>query len=329
MGMKCRSLLFIPLLSCLVFGAARANWEYSGYYVGDGTYADDGSRFTISLRGGAAIGMGGIKNEIGELNQLYYISPDGGTLYSAAGYLDCTDAGGCEDYVMAGYANLGDLPPTKDFDSFGFAAGASFGWTIPNKPQWRIELGWDHISESEYNASPFLEGDILLTGGANGDTIGSLPAVGTVQSQVTTDIISVMAFYDFYTGIQKPTRTMIPYVGFGVGYADIQTTLNFSDNFGDFSGIYELLPYGTSSQDDPLIQFYRSELDSVNIAALLSLGFSYGVTENMFFDFGARAAYVPRIRWALSNEDGTLHRDWFSAENVIYVNVMLGIRFEF
>ena len=327
--MRSRNLLVLPIILCaLVTGAARANWEYPGYYVGDGAYTDDGGRFTVSVRGGASIGMGGIKNEIGELTPLYYMSPDGGTIMSELGYYQCTDRGQCADFIPAGYVNIGDLPATQDFDSFGFAAGASVGWTIPNASQWRIELGWDHISESEYNASPFIEGDAELFGGSVTNAVATI-ASGAVQSSVVTDIISVMAFYDFFEGVQKPTRKVVPYVGFGVGYADVTTTLNLSDPYGDLSGLYDLLPYGVKEQSDDVIQFYRSELSSANIAGLLSVGISYGITENMFFDFGARVAYIPRIRWALSNEDGSLHRDWFSAENAIYANIMLGIRFEF
>lgn len=318
----------MPVLSCLMFGAARANWEYPGYYVGEGAYTDDGSRFIVSVRGGASVGMGTIKNEIGELTPLYYMSPDGSVIMSDLGYYQCTDRGQCADYIPAGYVNLGDLPATKDFESFGFAAGASLGWTIPNSPQWRIELGWDHISESEYNASPFIEGEAPLFGGSVSDVTAVISS-GAVQSKVVTDIISVMAFYDFFDGIQKPTRTVIPYIGFGVGYADIKTTLQLSDPYGDLSGIYELLPYGVKEQDDSVIQFYRSELSSANIAGVLALGLSYGITENMFFDIGARVAYIPRIRWALSNEDASQYRDWFSAENAIYANIMLSLRFEF
>lgn len=318
----------MPVLSCLMFGAARANWEYPGYYVGEGAYTDDGSRFIVSVRGGASVGMGTIKNEIGELTPLYYMSPDGSVIMSDLGYYQCTDRGQCVDYIPAGYVNLGDLPATKDFESFGFAAGASLGWTIPNSPQWRIELGWDHISESEYNASPFIEGEAPLFGGSVSDVTAVISS-GAVQSKVVTDIISVMAFYDFFDGIQKPTRTVIPYIGFGVGYADIKTTLQLSDPYGDLSGIYELRPYGVKEQDDSVIQFYRSELSSANIAGVLALGLSYGITENMFFDIGARVAYIPRIRWALSNEDASQYRDWFSAENAIYANIMLSLRFEF
>ena len=327
MGMKKRrNLLLISAFATLVGGAAHANWEYPGYYVGDGAYTDDGSRFTVSVRGGASFGFGSIKNEIGELTPLYY--SDGTVLLSELAYEQGRAEGLYDDFSPVGYVNIGELPPTKDYESFTFAAGASVGWTVPNRPQWRIELGWDHISESEYNASPFLEGEAELMGTEQGGQI-ALISSGAVQSSVTTDIISVMAFYDFFDGVQKPMRTVIPYIGFGAGYADIKTILNMSDLYGDLSLSPDLYPYGQKAETLDPIQFYRSERNNSNIAALFAVGMSYGMTENMYFDFGARIAYIPRIRWELSNEDNTLHRDWFSSENTIYANIMFGIRFEF
>ena len=49
----------------------------------------------------------------------------------------------------------------------------------------------------------------------------------------------------------------------------------------------------------------------------------------MFFDFGMRLMYIPRVKWGLTNIDDTKHREFFSAENLIYINAMAGIRFEF
>ena len=46
-------------------------------------------------------------------------------------------------------------------------------------------------------------------------------------------------------------------------------------------------------------------------------------------DFGVRMAYLPRVTWGLTNADDTRHREYFSAENMIYVNALLGLRFEF
>ena len=320
--MKCRKLLLLPFLSCLVATLAHANWEYSGYYVGDGAYADDGSRFVVSLRGGASVSAATIKNQVGSLTSEYYYDPDSGVIMSA-GY--CGE--NCDQYTYAGIADLSELPPRTDFSALSFAAGASLGWTIPNKPQWRLELGWDHISESEYNSSPLYEGDLELTGGDIDGIVLHLTS-GAVQSSVTTDIISIMAFYDFYDGLQKPLRTVIPYVGFGIGYADSKTVLNLADLFGDLSESVDMGNFG-EMDDYGVVQFYRSETSSANIAGVLALGLSYGITESMYFDLGARLMYIPKIKWKLTNVDNTRNRDWFSAENMFLANIMLGIRFEF
>ena len=68
---------------------------------------------------------------------------------------------------------------------------------------------------------------------------------------------------------------------------------------------------------------------SVNIAVIGALGFSYGITEFTFLDVGARVMYIPSIKWELTNSDGSSHREWFSASNMIYTNFMVGLRFEF
>lgn len=306
-------------------GAGYANWQYPGTYVGDGVYTDDGSRFVISVRGGASMGFASIKNEMGALTAHYWT--DGVEPFSE---LLCGGPEGCAaaGYEYLGYGNVGSLHAADDFSETAFAAGASIGWTIPNRPQWRLELGWDHIGEMEYNAAPLFRGDVTLVGGTmNGKKLAV--ESGAVQSDVKTDIISAMAFYDFFDGLQKPARTIIPYIGFGVGYADTETTLNLSDIYGDLSEDIDLWKYGTIDESTGVINFYRSEKSNSNIAGVLAAGISYGITETTFLDLGARVMYVPKIKWALSNEDDSRHRDWFSAENMIYANIMLGLRFEF
>ncbi len=313
----------MPILSCLMAVPAVAGWQYPGEYLGDGWYADDGARFVISARGGAAFGMGAIKNEIGAVSIDYYILPDSEQIIP---WGQCNALGLCDDLEMAGYANLSDLSATKDFESFSFATGASIGWTIPNKPQWRLEAGWDHISETEYNSSPMFAGDIPLVDGA---WSSAYIESSSVNSKISTDIISVMAFYDFFDGLYKPTRQMIPYVGFGIGYGDTKTVLNLFDPYGDVSAQNEFSQYGEPDEDYGLTQFYKSEYNTSNVVGLAALGFSYGISESTFMDFGVRAIYLPRVKWELSNEDGSKHREFFSAENLFYVNAMLGLRFEF
>lgn len=320
--MRIKNLILLPLLSCAVFGAARANWQYAGNYLGDGAYADDGSRFVLSFRGGASASMGTIKNDMGSLSTAYYVGPDGGVIPELY-YQACVEDGGCADFTYAGVGELSHLPPTEDYSGFAFAGGASIGWTIPGRPQWRIEAGWDHITESEYNASPMLEGELTLDSGA----VVYVPS-GSVSSKVSTDIISLMAFYDFYDGLYKPVRDLIPYVGFGFGYSDSKTVLNLVDPYGDLSADVDLQNFGKPNEWG-VLQFYQSERHSANVAIMGAAGASYGITETMFLDFGARVAYIPKVTWALRNEDDTRHRNWFAAEDMIYLNFMLGLRFEF
>ena len=309
--MRKRFLFLLPVFAALFGNAAHANWQYDGEYIGDGWYSDDGSRFVISVRGGMSFGTAKIQNDLGDLTPAYYMESGGAPFPE----IICVRAGGCSGYTFAGYANLGELPVRDDkLDAFAFAAGASVGWTLPNRPQWRLEVGWDHINKSEYNQSPLLEGKTTLFDGAYTDAV--IVPSGAVQSDITTDVISAMAFYDFFDGLQKPLQTVIPYVGFGIGYADVQTVLNLSD------------PYGTPD-DNGVFQFYRAEKSNSTVAALAAVGVSYGLAENTFLDFGVRAMYIPKVKWQLTNSDDTKHRDWFSAKNLIYTNVMLGLRFEF
>lgn len=325
--MKYKNFIFIPLLACIFFNGAMANWQYPGTYVGDGWWQDDGARFVLSFRGGASVANAAIKNNMGSLTSEYYIDPTTGVVVSAEYWAACTDGGGCENYVYAGVGELAELPASKDFSSFSFAAGASIGLTIPNAPQWRMELGWDHITENEYNSSPLYEGEMNLVGGDVSD-VAIYVQSGSVQSTVSTDIISAMFFYDFFDGLYKPLREIIPYVGFGLGYADSKTIFNLSDLYGDLSSSVDLQNFGELDEYG-ILQFYRSETSSSNIAALVSAGFSYGLSEGVFLDLGARLAYISKIKWALTNKDNTRQRDWFSANNVIYANFMLGLRFEF
>lgn len=322
--MRSRIISFLSLFLCGFSMPALANWQYPGSYLGDGAYSDDGSRFVVSFRGGASLASAGIKNDIGSLTSEYYVNSDG-LVITAAYYDACGDA--CSGFEYAGAGELASLPAAKDFSSFAFAAGASVGWVIPNKTQWRIELGWDHVSESSYNSSPLFEGDMVLEGGNVSGVIVHAKS-GGVQSKVSTDVISAMAYYDFFEGTFKPLGQAIPYVGFGIGYADSKTILNLSDLYGDLSTSVDLQNFG-KLDDFGVLQFYRSEKSSANIAGVLAAGVSYGLSETMFLDLSARLMYIPKITWALTNEDGSRDRDWFSAENMFYTNVMLGVRFEF
>lgn len=307
-----------------VVDSAKANWQYyDGYNVN--SLFDDGARFVISGRGGFGFGFGGVKNKIGSLTTEYYYNPDTGGIITAATYDSCGTA--CGDYIYAGYGQLGELPAYKDYQEYSFVAGASLGFTVPYSPQWRIEVGLDHISETDYNVSPLFDGTLDLKDGYVGPLSIDVET-GGVQSTVTTDIISLMAFYDFFDGVQKPVSEIIPYIGFGVGYADSKTVFTLSDLYGDLSNIVELRNFGTLDEFG-VVQFYKSEINTSNIAAVGALGISYGFSEMMFLDIGARVAYLPRIKWELANVDNTRQREWFDVENMIYVNATIGLRVEF
>lgn len=324
--MRKGNILFLSLLGLLTAGNSFAGWQYPGEYVGDGWYQDDGSRFVMSARGGASIGIGSVQNRIGAIVTDYYVNEDFSLLATA---LQCqTQEGGCADWYHAGYASLNSVPPTKNLETFAFAGGLSLGLVMPNRPQWRIEAGWDQITESDYNASPMFSGEVELVGGQVSGLVAGLQS-GSVNSQLTTDVFSIMAFYDFFEGLAKPVRQFIPYVGFGIGYATTDTILNMSDPFGDIAYQQDLAQYGDIPEGVNMILFYRSKYSSVNIAGLLAFGASYGITEGVFFDFGMRMMYLSEIKWALSNYDNTKHREMFASENNIFLNAHIGVRFEF
>lgn len=303
---------------------ARANWEYESEYVAGGWYNDDGSRFVLSVRGGLSYGMAKIKNDIGDVSVNYYLnSVDDSVISQGLSVINC-GASGCSGYDPIGFGNIGDLSAKEEYKKLTFAAGASVGWVVPYYSNWRLEVGWDRITESDYNSSPLFQGDLTLS---SGEVV--TVASGGVHSTVSTDIVSAMAFYDFFDGLEKPLHSIIPYVGFGLGYANSSTEMQLTDLYGDLSLDMDLQQYGVREDDRSVLMFYKSKTETSNIAGILAIGASYGISERMFIDFGARFMYVPKIKWALSNEDDTRHRDWFSAENMFLTNLMLGLRFEF
>ncbi|MBR5904431.1 MAG: hypothetical protein IKZ49_02745 [Alphaproteobacteria bacterium] len=322
-----RILKYIPfMIMCMFANTAMAGWQYNGYYIKDGYYSDDGSRFIIGFNGGLSWGNASITNEVGSLQASYYMNSTTGVVISGTAYalLDSTQQA---EYVDIGIGDVSELKAKKDFSKTAFAAGAYIGFTIPNHPQWRLQAGYDHIAETDYDRIPLFEGDISLTSGYSAHVYSS-----GVKSTITTDIISIMAVYDFFEGNTKPMNTIIPYVGIGAGYSMSKTTLKLTDIFGDLSQDADLINYGTL-ENGILVFDNPNGSDkyptSNNIALLGTLGISYGINEYTYLDLNARVMYVPKISWQIANSDGTQHRDWFGAENMIYSNVMLGLRFEF
>ena len=316
--MRSRILHFIICACALNIGAAHANWQYSGEYTYDMSPYDNGERATVSLRGGMTDAMAKMKNEVGSIVNTFCVNPSTGEVILLEGN-SCSEYAGFQD---AGTGNYGDLK-ASDLSGVAFSGGASIGWILPDKPQWRLELGWDHFSEMDYNESPMFSGDMKLSGGGTVSVES-----GAIQSTISSDIISAMAYYDFFDGLQKPMRKAIPYIGFGFGYADVETVLNLSDPWGDLSQVEDLTNFGTVN-DNGVIQFYRSKTNTSTVAGIAALGFSYGLNKYLFFDFGARLSYIPNVKYRLVNSDDTRRMDLFSAKNLFYANVMLGIRFEF
>ena len=322
----------VKYLSFLIFFAATpafAGWQYNGYYVNDGYYNDDGSKFVMGIRGGLSIANAKMKNEIGSLDGYYYINPTTGMAVSQRYFADETEAEN-NGFTETAVGNIGTLPIKKKFSKTSFAAGASVGFTIPYHPQWRLEAGYDYISETKYNQVPLLEGELKVSGEYDG--IVHVSSTG-VASTVSTDVISAMAYYDFFDGNKKNINEIIPYVGFGLGYASSKTTLKLADIYGDLSTDSDMQNYGSIGSDG-VIQF-SSPSDkskypsSTNIAVIGTVGASYGITEYTFLDFNARVMYIPKIVWELVSSDASHHREWFSADNMLYTNFMVGLRFEF
>ena len=322
-AMMKKLLCVLSMIACLEMPAARADWEYDGVYVRDGHYEDDGRRFIILVRGGISYGIAKIKSDVGSLTVDYYY--DSATSSVIPGTV-CD--GACGAYEFIGYGSIGDLKPSEDYKALSFTGGAAIGWVLPWTPHWRFQVDWDYLSESEYNVSPLFKGDLPLHGGDNPDITSIKWKTGSVQSTITTNVLTAMAIRDFYDGWDKPLRKVIPYAGFGLGYADSDTVLNFYDAYGDLSLLGELVNYGELDSSN-IRQFYSSKKSSSNLAAVVTFGFSYGVSESFFLDTGFRFIYVPRIKWALGNADGSRSRDWFRAENMLFSNFLFGFRWEF
>ena len=326
--MKLKTSLF-SLAVMFIANSSFAGWQSDGYYVRDSYYRNDGSKLVISLRGGLSLANAKMTNEVGSLDAGYYMTDLNGDIISSLAY---RDAGSPSGYTDVGYGNIADLPVKEKFSKTAFAAGASLGFTVPYHQQWRLEAGYDHISETDYNATPLFEGDLNLTGAPIGDVVALVHSSG-VSSTISTDVVSVMGFYDFFDGLQKPVNKIVPYIGVGVGYAMSKTTMKLSDIYGDLSEAKDLENFGTVGTAG-VIQFDNpTDKDkyptSNSIALLAGLGFAYGINENTYLDAGVRLMYIPKITWDLVNKDGSLHRSWFGAENMIYTNFMLGVRFEF
>lgn len=319
----------IFVFSCLCAALtvpAFAGWQYDGYRVNDGYYVDDGSRFVVGVRGGLSIVRAKMQNEIGSLYTGYMVNDTTGAIVSEVSWQNNGEPDG---YSFAGQGNIGDLPIQDNLKGSVFTAGASIGFTLPNRPQWRLEAGYDYISEIEYNKNPLLEGSLAVMEGTESVVqVASTAAKATIS----TDVISLMAYYDFFDGNEKKLDRFIPYVGVGLGYAVSKTILKLTDTYGDLSYDTGLEEFGTFS--DGFLRFDNPSNASAypassNLAVLGAVGVSYGIAKSTFVDAGLRLMYLPKATWNIANAKGTAHREWFSAKDMIYTNIMIGLRFEF
>ncbi|MCL1786115.1 MAG: hypothetical protein FWG39_03125 [Alphaproteobacteria bacterium] len=324
--------------------SANANWErYQPWY-------DDGVRMTVSLRGGYAMGNGKIKNELGGMAEPYVEDNFGNPVPIT---LCQILPGECpENPTFLGDAViLGDIPADKNYESRGFAGGASVGFTVPNRPQIRIEADWLHISKASFNAAPLFTGTVMPAfiaewNGSTYDVVGASPSdmfdvgIGAVRTNMDSDVISAMIYYDFFEGVSKRPGTLVPYVGAGMGYASTRTVLELLDLYGNLSAQMPLEDFGAGGPNpDPLVtgtarEFYTSSNTSGNIAGTLTAGVAYGIMEGLFLDFSARLTYIPKVTYSLNNEADTSATnsrtaDIFSIESLMYTTFMAGLRFEF
>lgn len=329
-------LSILTALCMMTVAPAFAGWEHRGYYTNDGYYTDNGSRFVISLRGGLALSRAKMKNDIGSLYTDYYVNDETGAIVSSLSFINAFGDDPEEwpaGYSYAGYGDLATVPLKENFSKSSFTAGVAMGLTLPNRPQWRMEVAYDYIGETQYNETPLLEGTMNVSGGDLGDSTVHVYSTGA-KSTISTDVVSVMAYYDFFEGNAKKLNTFIPYIGLGVGYASSKTVLYLSDIYGDLSLDEDLQNYGTQNATTGVLQFANPTdknkyPSSTNIAVLGAIGASYGIAESTFIDVSARLMYIPKISWSIVNSDGSQHREWFSAENMIHTNFMIGLRFEF
>jgi hypothetical protein len=324
MKINCFSLL-IAGFALVAPLATNANWEYKSETTRSGIWYDDGGRFTFGFRGGLAIAHAGINNDLGSLVPEPYWIDGNGILVSenyCGGYVSCAGLG----YTEVGQIDIAQLGARKDLNSFSWVGGISVGWRMPDSPHWRIEASWDHISEMEYNASPMFQGLLESTFGYELEAISS-----GVKSTISTDILTAMIYYDFFDNCRE-YKCMVPYIGFGMGYADTQTVLQLTDLYGDLSGQIAMQEFG--EYNGATIDFYTSKTSTANIVGALAAGFSYGLDENMFLDVGIKLMYLPKIKWALNNDDDPTaasfkSKDIFNATGVIYGTITAGLRFEF
>jgi len=284
----------------------RADWEY-----GDREH-DDGGRFTITLRGGVSLPASAtMKNDLGDMlvPYCYYYgltdSRCGGDLYSDA----------------LGFSNIGEVGAAKSYETTSWVGGVSVGMVVPDSPNLRLEMDWLHTGKTGYNSMPLFGDDENM--------------VAAARLTSTTDVISAMIYFDMVGGEQRSEKKTIPYFGVGLGYAMSTTVLSMWDEWGELATNMDMQNFGECSiiNNMTICEFYVSETETGNFALTGALGAAFWLGEGMYLDIGARATYIPKIRWSLNDRsgDGTIirERDIISANDAILASFYAGLRFEF
>jgi opacity protein-like surface antigen len=307
--------LLVTCLLSLVSFAASANWETGRPYY------DDGARITVSIRGGVAQPKSTMKNQLGSMPVYYYHVGD--TVWINDPYCGDPDGALCPLY---GRDDMGEMTVAKSYDSRAFAGGFSVGAVWGGKPNLRTELDWLHIAETSSMMNPLLKGEIETVIGT--ESSESLAA----RASTSTDVISAMIYYDFFKGMVKPAGAAVPYIGVGFGYASSKATLELTDALYELS---ELSLAGFGNTNGLIMDYFSSTTTSNNFSVSGAAGIAFGIQDGVFLDLGARATYVPEITWSLNNQplvDGKTtykERPFFSANDILFITVYAGLRFEF
>ena len=285
---------------------ARADWEY-----GDRDH-DDGGRFTVAFRGGVALpAAAAMKNDLGDMlvPYCYYYRDDpacGGDLYSGA--MD--------------FSNIGAVRPAKGYEATSWVGGAAIGTVLAGSPNIRLELDWLHTGKTSYNSMPLFGDDENM--------------VAAARLTSTTDAISAMIYFDMIGGELRADKKTIPYFGIGLGYAMSTTVLSMWDEWGELATNNDMQNFGTCLviSGMTICDFYVSETETGNFALSGALGAAFWLGEGTYLDVGARATYIPKIRWALNTKSDASattfrERDIISANDVVLASFYAGLRFEF
>ncbi|MCL2629187.1 MAG: hypothetical protein FWD33_00605 [Alphaproteobacteria bacterium] len=322
--MKLTKFLMLAAIGLAPLGA-NANWTAL-------TDRDDGGRFYIAARGGLAMNFGGrLNNSLGGMTSIpFYAEFDPSTGLST-GYvvneelwIQMGSPTPTEGWAPIGVINFGDLKPQKDLEIRTWTTNFAIGGVLPNANNIRIEASWDRISESSYNSTPLLGGDVVTVGAPASMLLPDLDVI-SMSSKLSTDIYMAMIYFDFFEGARGPGQLM-PYIGLGIGYASTDAIVSAFD----YSGVLDGTVLGLAFEDTATGAFFLSETQSNGFAAAAAAGFSYGLNRFAFLELGAKVTLAPKTQFKLSNPLGMEQalvetRGAYS----LYGSILAGLRFEF